>query len=1429
MKKFLAVLLATLMVLSALATCIVLPAAAEEASASGANVIEITDGTDAATAEGEAGWQPLEVEGLTASVVTVGKDSAAVDAYGLEITTEITGVWTPFAYLAKDPSDLTGMEYVQFDLYLADYELVAGKDMVIEVASSATGDNGELQFSGRVSLANGWNTVRIPLSRFVQQPGDTFDKAAFNRFRVFFNTEDVIAQPDAEAEEGDDPVYYAIKDLQFNNGLGEFGAELLPNSITVSGCAADSKGHDWSGNTGLSSPDAPEQNGSASITWTAGQKLTGHGAFHASFSGKRIEDEFVPVDATGAKYFVFEVYLDDISALSEASFMFELTSAGQSDKEESNTTVQWAKLTESGTLVEGWNTCKVDISTMGNGCDWTRVNFWRMYNTVDIAFTVDTTCAIDYARFEDADGNVIGVLYDAAPDMAGWNKASNAQAMFVKKFNSIDVDDETGEETENWSYEAVMGQTLGAGERPGGSLVLAYTNPDNQAFDISNMKFMEFDFYISDASVLQNGGNLMIELSSSGKSDSQEINYLAFTDGKGFDLEDELVDGWNHIQLPLSLFTGVNNDGGQFDPYYFNFFRMYNAATWTCTEDTVIAIDNLTFGSGMDTLKTSGRGEVMDERSSYTFAPGSDDEGAYLVSDEDGVKTYKFTVNHADTTDQVSAMISIAGAPKISVSYDDIAYDTVFEYGFNAGDYKLPAATRYFNFTEYVVDSVSNTLLSDTVYVRIEGDYELTGKFTLTNVHDVVAFNAVDNYTFTGDTEKELEYLIDPGTGISNPAHVRYADDTATIIYKFPLIRTENIDTASFVATIRQQYHIWASTDGENWVEIAKYEGEDKNQVDVRMTLDLSALDLTGTVEAIWIKIGDSVLGGGYGGAISCNVETTLSVSYIDVNRLQTKKLAHRVDNPDMQVAENERDGGYLYSIEANVGFAAWGRFADKVGLITYKYETNLADPIKTLTWTAHVNGDLELTASADGENWVAINTEAVNSGVMTFNLAKIISAVNETGTVYVRIGDNTKDGGGGGQIHNDADTVLSIGYVPMTDAEKDLLEATGDEHTIPFFGANQAFGAFQPDFVNQTAGSACVSAVWTNGMVNQYVLDNPIDVSAMDTFEFEMYISDLSFFDEVTFGGGDSLELTSSGTCDKEESNYGVGNFIKKEDAVVGWNHVAIPLASMGGGECDWTRVNFLRIFWVSASPDKTEKEYIIKFDNFRFTDAQAQAKAKLEAEKAEFDAANGALVEQLKALDAYKSKGNFNEENYETAKAAIAAAATAYEALSEDAKRVATDAGYYTYLEKAQTALGKYEDELKEIADLLAANQALIDAINALTAEINAENYETALAAYDAAFAQYDALKSSEKRTLNEETGVGDKLEAVKAALDAYVPGDSTGDNTGDGTGDNTGDNTGDDAEDKGCKSVLTVGATAMMLVAAAYVAMVARKKED
>ncbi len=188
-----------------------------------------------------------------------------------------------------------------------------------------------------------------------------------------------------------------------------------------------------------------------------------------------------------------------------------------------------------------------------------------------------------------------------------------------------------------------------------------------------------------------------------------------------------------------------------------------------------------------------------------------------------------------------------------------------------------------------------------------------------------------------------------------------------------------------------------------------------------------------------------------------------------------------------------------------------------------------------------------------------------------------------------------------------------------ILNASKDKEEMKGDEHTVPFYGANKAAGGLTLDTENQVAGSGCLAVKPGRGFVAGLPFD-PVDASRMDTLEFDMYVSDVSIFDRFAQGGMDTgLEITSSGKEDAEEIAWHLAeirDLNEGEPVKEGWNHIILPLSSGATtGEINLAAVNFMRIFMVNETEDVNVD---VKYDHFVFTDKQAEKLAALQ-EKAD------------------------------------------------------------------------------------------------------------------------------------------------------------------------------------------------------------------
>lgn len=109
--------------------------------------------------------------------------------------------------------------------------------------------------------------------------------------------------------------------------------------------------------------------------------------------------------------------------------------------------------------------------------------------------------------------------------------------------------------------------------------------------DLTDIKYVELDLYISDASMYSTSANsIMLELCSSGRQDASEIST---------DVRPELKNGWNHIKIEFSTFKSGSSE--PFDITAWNFFRLcINGPYNTGSDELTVAVANLTFWNGLN-------------------------------------------------------------------------------------------------------------------------------------------------------------------------------------------------------------------------------------------------------------------------------------------------------------------------------------------------------------------------------------------------------------------------------------------------------------------------------------------------------------------------------------------------------------------------------------------------------------------------------------------------------------------------------------------------------------------------------------------------------------------------------------------------------------------------------------------------------------
>ncbi len=230
--------------------------------------------------------------------------------------------------------------------------------------------------------------------------------------------------------------------------------------------------------------------------------------------------------------------------------------------------------------------------------------------------------------------------------------------------------------------------------------------------------------------------------------------------------------------------------------------------------------------------------------------------------------------------------------------------------------------------------------------------------------------------------------------------------------------------------------------------------------------------------------------------------------------------------------------------------------------------------------------------------------------------------------------------------------------------------EAKADDHSISLFGCNEVFGKFTLDTENKKAGYASLSYTMGTGTVTHvHNFATPVDGTGYDSLEFDLYVSDLAFFDIPFAGSG--IELSSAGKCDTQEIEW---KWLKIKDAIVGepqvgWNHVVLAVKDAGGregidgnalkGPFNIAAINYMRIHFINT---EAPEDIVINIDNMRLSDAQ-----KVKEEEAKKEAQE--VTDRIMALSE-----DITKDNLAAMKTRVTRARQVYDQLSDLAKTFVT-----------------------------------------------------------------------------------------------------------------------------------------------------------
>lgn len=266
------------------------------------------------------------------------------------------------------------------------------------------------------------------------------------------------------------------------------------------------------------------------------------------------------IDIGGMHYMEFDLYLygEGLQIFQNAvGGSLELSSSGTCDNSEISVPLSRLQAME---LNEGWNHIKLDLGSFNsiNGetgpFDETALNYLRFYIT-------DGTSELWWLRLSD----IKFTRYSAFG-------LYNADTAALSGDGDISVD--AGEIVWKISNTSDLGFNLNY-------------SAESHYRDMRGMEYLEFNFYISDVSILQDASDVQLELRSNGcVSDDCELNW-----DKRFINEMHLQNGWNYIKLRLD---GAEATGSNpFDLSRVSWFRLYAVGLLSVVESAEIRIKGI--------------------------------------------------------------------------------------------------------------------------------------------------------------------------------------------------------------------------------------------------------------------------------------------------------------------------------------------------------------------------------------------------------------------------------------------------------------------------------------------------------------------------------------------------------------------------------------------------------------------------------------------------------------------------------------------------------------------------------------------------------------------------------------------------------------------------------------------------------------------
>ncbi len=226
-----------------------------------------------------------------------------------------------------------------------------------------------------------------------------------------------------------------------------------------------------------------------------------------------------------------------------------------------------------------------------------------------LAVLMVMSCTVFTAVAEEAEATGVHIL--PVSTGAGLTQVTHPNPSFsadalVDEFGYWDGDNKAVSISEDGT--AVAQSFDGVVASAGGAFKVRYIS--NRSYDISNMKKVCFDLYVSNIEAVYDD-SFEIELRSSKGKDNAELRHS--TTLMGYSASKALVSGWNHFEILLSSLTSTDtnpNDDATLDLTDWCYFRIFNSSSTEiglAGETTTMMIKNLYF-SDDETLNVQNYG-----------------------------------------------------------------------------------------------------------------------------------------------------------------------------------------------------------------------------------------------------------------------------------------------------------------------------------------------------------------------------------------------------------------------------------------------------------------------------------------------------------------------------------------------------------------------------------------------------------------------------------------------------------------------------------------------------------------------------------------------------------------------------------------------------------------------------------------------------